>query len=332
MSRTTTTRRRRLSLGAAASAASLATVIALAGVAPSSTAATPDRSDSHRKVDVEVLVITMFEPETAPWLREESLPLTVDVPGAYSPVRCDSQGLCVLTTGMGKSNAAATMSAVLDSPRFDFDGAYFLSAGIAGTPPDNGTLGFAAWARWVVDYDLGHHLLPEEAPDIPHAYQEFGGETTVFRLNDDLVDMAYDLTQDLELTDSAVSQEVRSHYPGQEGVEPYVAVCDTLTGDNYWSGAGQSARADYITALRTDDQGDYCTTQMEDNATATTLERRGYLDRYLNLRTASNFDQPYPGQTVSEHLASDSGAFRPSLENAYLVGSVVVDHLLETTP
>jgi purine nucleoside permease len=279
-------------------------------------------------VRVDVLVVTMFGAETRPWLQNESLPLAVDVPGAYGPVRCNRDGLCVLTTGMGKSNAAATLSAVLDSSRFDFRAAYFLSAGIAGTPPDNGTLGFAAWARWVVDYDLGHHLLTEEAPDVPYGYQEMDAESAVFRLDDDLVDLAYELTRDVALTDSEVSREVRTHYPGQEGVTPYVTVCDTVTGDNYWSGPGQSARAQHITDLRTDGQGDYCTTQMEDNATATALERRGYLDRYLNLRTASNFDQPYPGQTVAQHLDTSSGAFSTSVQNAYLVGSVVVDHLL----
>lgn len=35
---------------------------------------------------------------------------------------------------------------------------------------------------------------------------------------------------------------------------------------------------------------------MEDNATAAVLARRGYPGRYLSLRTAGNFDQPYPGQ------------------------------------
>lgn len=279
-------------------------------------------------VDVDVLVITLFEPETKPWLENEKLPLTVDVPGAYSPVRCNSDGLCVLTTGMGKVNAAATMSAVLDSKKLDFRDAHFISAGIAGTPPSKGTLGFAAWARWVVDYDLGHHFLPEEAPGVPHGYSEMSASSAVFRLNDDLVDMAYDLTKDVELTDSPISAEVRSHYPGQEGVTPYVDVCDTVTGDNYWSGPGQSARAQYITDLRTDGEGEYCTTQMEDNGIATALDRRGHLDRYLNLRTASNFDQPYPGQTVPEHMESDSGAFPTSVKNAYLVGSVVAHHLL----
>lgn len=287
-------------------------------------------SDGLRgKVDVDVLVITLFEAETKPWLANESLPLTVEVPGAYSPVKCNKDGLCVLTTGMGKVNAAATMSAVLDSKKFDFRDAHFISAGIAGTPPSKGTLGFAAWARWVVDYDLGHHFLTEEAPGVPHGYTEMSASSAVFRLDDELVNMAYDLTKDVELTDSPVSAEVRSHYPGQEGDTPFVAVCDTVSGDNYWSGPGQSARAQYITDLRTDGEGEYCTTQMEDNGIATALERRGYLDRYLNLRTASNFDQPYPGQTVPEHMESNSGAFPTSVQNAYLVGSVVADHLLD---
>ncbi|WP_018657619.1 purine-nucleoside phosphorylase [Actinomadura flavalba] len=301
----------------------------LAGLVASSTATATDRAPGHRAVQVKVLVLTMFEAETRPWLERRKLPLTVEVPGAYKPVRCDRRGLCVLTTGMGKSATAATMTAVLNSTRLDLRRAYFLSAGIAGTPPGQGTLGFAAWARWVVDYDLGHHLLTEEAPDVPYGYQEMGAESAVFRLDDRLVDLAYRLTRNVKLTDSEISQQVRSRYTEKNARrKPFVAVCDTVTGDNYWSGAGQSRRAQYITDLRTKGKGTYCTTQMEDNATATVLNRFGRLGRYLNLRTASNFDQPYPGQTVAQHLSSNSGGFATSVTNAYLVGSPVVDHLL----
>ena len=205
-------------------------------------------------------------------------------------------------------------------------------AGIAGTAPKSGTLGFAAWARWVVDWDLGRHLLPSTAPEVPHGYlpgRDVG--TNVFRLNDALVRQAYRLTRNLTLTDSPQAAEERAHYPGQAGLHPYVAVCDTITGDDYWVGRELSETAEYITALRTGGQGRYCTAQQEDNATATALARHGYLDRYLVLRTAANFDQPWPGQTVTQHLALPSPARGPAVDNAYLVASTVAHHVVASS-
>ena len=42
---------------------------------------------------VRVLVVTMFSGETQPWLEHQELPVTVHVPGAYSPLRCSTGGL-----------------------------------------------------------------------------------------------------------------------------------------------------------------------------------------------------------------------------------------------
>ncbi|POM27421.1 Purine nucleoside permease (NUP) [Actinomadura rubteroloni] len=305
-------------------AAALAAALAVVGGVPLSYAA--ERGGPTR---VRVLVVTMFGGETAPWLKNRSLPVPVRVDGVPDPLHCDRAGLCVVTTGQGKANTAATMTAVLTSRRLDLRGAYFITAGIAGTSPKTGTLGFAAWAHYIVDYDLGHHLPPEEAPSHPYGFVQLGNVgTNVFQLDDALVDTAYRLTKDMTLTDTPTAAAERAHYPGQAGTLPKVAVCDTVTGDNWWAGKTLSEKAQYITGLWTKGKGTYCTTQMEDNATAAVLARFGRLDHYLNLRTASNFDQPYPGQTLEQHLASNSGAFGTSTQNAYLVASKVADHLL----
>jgi purine nucleoside permease len=270
----------------------------------------------------------MFPLESAPWLARESLPITTQVPYAAGPLRCASNGLCVATIGEGKSNAAASMSAILDDPALDFRNAYFLTAGIAGTSPQTGTLGFVAWARWVVDWDLGHHELPETAPDVPHGYLPYDDQhTNVFHLNEALVNKAFELTKGLPLADSAEAVENRSHYPEQAGRKPFTAICDTVTGDDYWTGAQLSQTAQYIVGVWTKNQGKYCTTQMEDNATATVLDRHGYLGRYLDLRTGSDFDQPYLGQSIQDVLAKFPGA-QPAVDNAYLAGSTVAHYLL----
>ena len=139
------------------------------------------------------------------------------------------------------------------------------------------------------------------------------------------------LTKNLPLSDSAEAAASRTRFPGQAGRKPFTAICDTVTGDDYWTGARQSQEAQYITSIWTTNQGTYCTTQMEDTATATVLDRHGFLSRYLSLRTASDFDQPYAGQTTQAALATYPAA-QPATDNAYLAGSTVVHYLLNHPP
>ncbi|WP_330181468.1 purine nucleoside permease [Nocardia sp. NBC_01503] len=285
------------------------------------------------KIDVGVLVITMFDPENQVWLQREQLPTTVEVPGAYKPVRCNNDHLCVAETGQGKANAATTMMAILGSGKFNFDKAYFLTAGIAGTPPDQGTLGSAVWARWVVDFDLGNHLDPAEAPGVPFGYRPVEDyNTAAFQLDESLVDRVFDATREATLADSPEAAADRAKYPGQQDRKPTVMKCDTMTGDDFYSGKPLSDTARYIMDLRTKGQGAYCTTQMEDNATAAALKAHGYLDRYVSLRTVSNFDQPYPGQSVVDHIDHSTSGFELGLDNAYTVGRAAADYLLKNPP
>ncbi|MEV6773759.1 purine nucleoside permease [Nocardia sp. NPDC051030] len=304
--------------------------IALGVAALALTGCSGGSKDDSGKIDVGVLVITMFDPENEVWLKREQLPTTVEVPGAFKPVRCNSDKLCVAETGQGKANAATTMMAILGSDKFDFSHAYFLTSGIAGTPPDQGTLGGAAWARWVVDFDLGNHLDPAEAPGIPFGFRPVGDYNTgAYHLNETLVDKAYELTREATLADSPEAAAERAHYPGQEGRTPSVMKCDTMTGDDFYSGKFLSDTARYIMGVRTKDQGVYCSTQMEDNATATALNAHGYLNRYLSLRTLSNFDQPYPGQSVVDHIDHSTAGFQLALDNAYTLARPVAEYLIK---
>lgn len=316
-----------LAAGLLASALALTALTASAPVAAAPTAAA---NSSPAKFDVKVLVITMFEWETKPWLEREPLTRTFDVPGAYSPVRCTEEGLCVLTTGMGKTSAGLTTTAVLLNPQFDLSRTIFLTSGIAGTPPEVGTLGDAAWADYVIDFDLGHHVLPEgdASPDDLFIYASGYEGTAVYNLNHQLVDLAYNVTKGTELLDGEKAQAYRALYGGQANRAPQVLRCDTVTGDNYWHGKELSALATDMVQDRTGGAGNYCSTQMEDNATAGALARAGYLDRYLSLRTMSNFDQPHPGQTVRESLSANSGGFPLSIENEYRVSKAFASYVL----
>lgn len=279
---------------------------------------------------VKVMVFTMFRNETAPWLSAEPIVRPFPVDGAFSAVWCTDGGLCVTTTGIGKANAASSVTAILRAPQLDFSQAVFLTAGIAGTPPDVGTLGAAAWADWVVDWDLGHHLLPEPGAPSAELFVPLRVETGYekFRLNGDLVSLAVEVTKDVPLVDSEQARNYRARYPGQEGRRPEVLRCDTITGDDYWHGTELSRLAAQIVRDRTAGAGRYCTTQMEDSAVALVLARFGYLDRYVNLRTMSNFDQPHPGQSTIESLRASSGGFPLAVQNAYRVGSAFARYVL----
>jgi purine nucleoside permease len=106
-----------------------------------------------------------------------------------------------------------------------------------------------------------------------------------------------------------------------------VALCDTVAGDDYWAGATLSREAHYIMSVDTRGRGRYCTAEQEDSAVAEALSRFGYLDRYLDLRTASNFDQPYPGETVEQLLKTFPG-YPIAAENAYRVGVAAARYLM----
>lgn len=315
--------------------------------------------DFNGRIRVKVLVITHFElgeitgdfpGETQKWVENEGLDLRIDVPGALNPVYCNQDGLCVTTTGVGFSNAASSIMALGFSRNLNLRDAYIIVAGIAGVDPEDGTLGSAAWADYVIDGDLAHEIDAREMPaefDYPYFQlgctidpnQPFCPEARVegvevFQLNTELVDVAYALTQNLTLIDNADSQATRALYPqAAASSPPTVLRCDSLAAGTYWHGDILGDWANWWAANWTNGAANYCMTNQEDSATMTALSRlddAGKLDfdRVLVLRTASNFDQQFPGIDAFGSLGRRSGGFFPSLDNAYLVGSTVSTEII----
>jgi len=303
------------------------------------------------KLPVKVLVISMFGPEAQPWIDAYRLKIDITVPGLspdYPAVRCNLQGLCNLTTGMGYANAAASVTALLHSGKFDFSRTYIVIAGIAGINPELGTVGSAAWARWVVDYGLAWELDPREMP-AGWATGYFGintkgpGEkppldyrTEVFHLNDALVDKAYTLSRSAKLVDSPEAIAFRAQFPsGPARQPPQVIQCDTMSGNTWFAGTRLGQRATEWTRLMTDGAGRYCTTQQEDNATLEAIRRVGALgladfQRVAILRTGADFDRPYPGQLDVDGLLNyaEQGGFVPATQNLVKAGRPLVDAIL----
>lgn len=301
---------------------------------------------------VKVLIISMFAPEGKTWLDHLGKTQAIEVTGLspdYPAVHCNHDDVCVVTTGMGHANAAATMAALVYSKKFDLRKTYFLVSGIAGIDPAQGTLGSAAWARYLVDFGIQWEL---DAREIPSSWKsgylgintKSGNEkppldyhTEVFQLNEALLQKAYLLSRDVKLTDSAEAQAYRAKYATAPANQPPTVIqCDTLAGDTWFSGEALGQRARDWTKLLTDGKGTYCTTQQEDNATFEVIKRAaaaGLADtnRVAVLRAGSDFDRPPPGVSNVDNLLNyqQQGGFVPALDNLYLAGSPLVNAIVK---
>jgi purine nucleoside permease len=229
----------------------------LATVAPAADALSDARPAAPQAV--KVMVITLFGPEAAPWLQKLKITRKVTVPGLspdYPQVQCTDAGLCVMTTGMGHANAAASTMALALSPQFDLSKTYFVVTGIAGIAPDQGTLGSAAWARYLVDFGLQQEFDARDAPlnwaggyvgigaPDPATQPKLDYRTEVFQLDEALLQRALALSRGAALEDDATAAAYRKLYPQAAAqAAPSVLQCDTLAGDTWWHGDRLAQRA-----------------------------------------------------------------------------------------
>lgn len=285
---------------------------------------------------VKMLIISMFDPESKSWIDQLGLTQKIAVPGLSrddSYVYCNDDGVCLMVTGMGHANAAASTMALIFSRQFDLTEAYVLIAGVAGIDPRMGTLGSAAWARYLVDFGIQNEIDAREKPADwstgyagihaanPQTKPELAYKMEVFELNEALLKRILALTGRVQLADSPKAAAYRANYPDPPANRPPTVIqCDTLSADTWWHGALIGERAHDWVALLTDGKGAYCTTQQEDNATFDALlrgESAGLIDtrRVAVLRTASNFDRPYPGETAEQSLSAKSGGFPVAIQN-----------------
>ncbi|WP_397459773.1 purine-nucleoside phosphorylase [Pseudomonas asplenii] len=298
-----------------------------------------------------VVLIAMFAPEAQNWIERLALNHPVPLPGLsadYPNILCNDQGVCLLVTGMGQTNAAASTLALALSTQFDLRQSYFLIAGIAGINPHRGTLGTAAWARYLVDFGTQWALDSRDAPsDWPSGYigvntrgpdekPRLDYRTELFELNPRLQARAYALTRHVALSESAESAAWRTKYPHAPANQPPQVICgDTAASCTWFSGTRLGERAEAWTRLLTDGEGIYCTTQQEDNSTYEALSRAARaglldIDRLAVVRAGSNFDRPYPGYSDADNLLNyaQQGGFEPALENLYRVGNTLVQEIV----
>ena len=256
--------------------------------------------------------------------------------------------MCQVTTGESEINAASSISALVHSPVFDLKETYFMIAGIAGVNPKHGTIGAVALSKYAIQVALQYEFDAREIPDnfttgyvplgsfAPDQYPLSIYGTEVFEVNEDLRDIAVEFAMTAKLNDSSVSQAYRSNYAYAEAKKaPGILCCDVATSDVYYSGALLGEAFENTTTLFTNGSGVYCTTAQEDNATLEALLRaavRKTVDfaRIIIMRTASDFDRPYPGQSDVDNLMySEQGSFPTAIANIYLAGTPIVKGILD---
>lgn len=316
---------------------------------------------ADQPIPVKVVVVTMFERgadtgddpgEFQYWVEREKLDRVLPFPQGYHALRMNRDGVLGTVTGVGTARAAANIMALGMDPRFDLSKAYWLVAGIAGIDPADGSIGSAAWAEWVVDGDLGYEIDAREIPagwktgfvplrrTIPYEQPRRSADVgEVYHLGPALVDWAFRLTENTAIPDGEALRNERNRYqPANARRPPFVLKGDTISSSTFWHGRLFSQWANDWTRYHSDGKANYVTTAMEDTGTLqalTFLSKAGRVDlnRVLVLRTASDFDQPAPGETAAASLARNSGmkyaGYLSALDSAWRVGHVVVEELAQ---
>lgn len=173
----------------------------------------------------------------------------------------------------------------------------------------------------------------------PDEYPQDLYGTEVFELNEDLRQLAIKLAKTRKLADDESSQQYRANYASSPAFAagaagPSVVACDTATSDVFWSGSLLGGAFENTTKLFTNGSATYCSTQQEDSGTLEALlrgARTGLTDfsRIILMRTASDFDRPFPGQTVAENLFIGTPGFEIAISNIANAGVPIVTTIVQ---
>ena len=256
--------------------------------------------------------------EVDPWLDRYAFDRELDVVGVSHPVYYASdRDLALAPTGIGKSAAATTVSALAAGEAVDLADATLLTVGIAGCSPAAGTLGSVFVADRIVDWDIKLRI-GETTSRMQWLADEY-----VWQLDEALVDRAAAAAREASLVDSDQAAEIRERYDDTRS--PEVDVRPTVCGDEVYHGETTAAQVDALCESYGVDG--FATTEMEDAGTATALERFGLLDQYISIRAAANFDREPPGGDPNTSIEAD--VFELGIENAVRVGTAVVDEFTD---
>lgn len=291
------------------------------------------------------------------WVEREHLdevlefPGGPDLPDGQYPLRtnADHTILGVLSGATLANATASTMLLGLD-PRFDLSHAYILINGAAGVDPNWGSIGSAAWARYVlgdVAREIDAREMPKEWPYgwLPIRAQEpnqldpspprRGDLSDLYPLNEKLANWAYEQTREINLGDDAELKVFRAQYVGYPNAQrpPFVALGDTFASDVFWHGKIMTKFAEDWVHLWTDGKGVFAMADMEDAGFMAAIERLGRMhrvdpQRVMVLRTASNYSMQPPGHDAIQSLTGSYSNGPMAAESAWRCGSIVLHRIL----
>ncbi|WP_076608994.1 phosphorylase family protein [Natronorubrum thiooxidans] len=313
---------------------------------------TPHAPDPNVPVRPTGLVLTAaFEPpldERQPWLERYEFADALAIPGTETPLYLTDSGISITTTGIGKSDAATTVTALLANSGVDLSSAYVVSSGIAGSSPETTALGSVAIADAVVDWDRKHRWdrhsasngsegvdssvdpNADAADDRPIDLLAYRPRDYVHRLEPALVDRAVAAAEDVSLREDETVRGYQNQYLTATDAGPTVECGTTVCGDEFWHGSQYAREVEWLCSEYGVEP--YVTTQMEDAATATALERFDCRERYLSVRAVANYDRPALGQSVEESFDGNPASLALAIDNAARVGSAVIEALAASDP
>ena len=146
------------------------------------------------------------------------------------------------------------------------------------------------------------------------------------------------LTQNVALQDTEAMQKERMQYASANARKrPFVLKGDEISSSTFWEGKLLNQWANDWVRYHTDGKGNYVTTAIEDGTMQSLefLAKAGRVDmnRVLVLRTASDFDQPVPGETPAHNLARNQlgkyTGYSAALDAAWRVGHGPVAELVK---
>jgi purine nucleoside permease len=295
-----------------------------------------------------VLIVTLFEPEAKLWRAGKTH--TYSVPGAFSPLLCDDSDLCMMVSGRGIANTAASMLAVGINPQIDLRKTYIIEAGIAGGRPDQISLGSVAFVEWAANGDSGYRFdraeLPKRIEFENFRYgcltpwcqvdDSFSYNNDIFRLNHDLIGAGLAISKSIKLADNNQARNYRLTYPQEAArMSPFVRACDLVSGDTFFHGKKMSDWASWWLKHWSDNRGTYCVSAMEEPGLLLSLKRLADsqlidFSRVMVIRSVANYDQPRgPDQTVLQSLSGRNNGHEISFQNVFLVGSSVAKTIID---
>ncbi len=314
-------------------------------------------------VPIEVVVVTTFQigkdtggspGEFAHWVADLPLPATLPFPQGYRDLRYNPDlHVLGIVSGEGPTHMAASITALANDDRFDFSHAYWLLAGIAGIDPNAGPAGSAAWANYVVDGDLAYEIDAREIPpDWTTGYVPLGrfkpyqaprpaansiNGVNLFALNSKLAGWAYEVSRaKAVLVDDSNLQNLRAEYTSYPKTQspPQVLRGDVLAAGTFWLGGLLDQWAEKWVSYWSQGKATFTMTSEEDAGYMQALSflaqvHKVDLNRVMDLRGASDFSVPPPGETPAKLLESEANGtgysgFIESLDNVYRTGSPVV--------